>query len=281
MRTRHEVADEIRKVQHIFKELDREYDFMISKKSKLPVLVIAPHGSVGLFLPCLTWNKEVERVYMQQMQGSHLQTSDIPLAELVAHTLRCSAAHKANAKRRDEFFDRAFALYRTILFHCPHTSLIAMLNEETAMSTKIRIFTPVPDLHKMSTSIRRLISHCLGGMALCALMGKRNPFLFFGLASMAINWEPFHPLELVNFLRMNLLVTGLFHLEIFAINDNSLSTMDAETAARIIDSPLVSIPVVYRDMNRKLVLPMVLKHGSETMLAKEKELIPAEDWDKV
>jgi hypothetical protein len=29
------------------------------------------------------------------------------------------------------------------------------------------------------------------------------------------------------------------------------------------------------------VLPMVLKHGSETMLAKEKELIPAEDWDKV
>ena len=282
MSTRHEVAEEIRKVKHIFDELGRKYELMISEKSKLPVLVIAPHGSTGLFTPCVTWNKEIEHMYTQLQERPVLQVSDIPQAEMVAHTLRGSALHKANASRRTELFDRAYTLYRSILFQCAHTSLTAMLNDEAKMNTRIRVFSPVPDLHQMPTTIRRLISHCLGGMALCALMGKGNPILFFGLTSMAIGWEPFHQLELVNFLRLNLLLTGMFHLGLVQIqNDGEFVVMSMEEADKLMQSPLMSIPAVYKDINKKLVLPMVIRNGSKTMLEHEKDLIPADEWDKV
>jgi len=282
MSTRHEVAEEIRKAEHIFDELGRKYDFMISEKSKLPVLVIAPPGSTGLFTPCITWNKEVENMYLQLLELPEPPVHEIHNAEIVAHTLRGSALHKADASRRTELFERAYALYRSILLQCSHSSLTAMLNDEAKMHTTIRVFSPVPDLHKVPVVVRRLISHCLGGMALCALMGKNNPILFFGLTSMATGWEPHHPLELVNFLRLNLLLTGMFHLGLVQIKgDGEFAVMSEKEVDKLTKTPLMSIPAVYKDMNKKLVLPMILRHGSKAMLEHEKELIPTNEWDKV
>jgi hypothetical protein len=282
MSTRDEVAEEIRKAEHIFDELGRKYEFAISKKSKLPVLVISPHGSVGLFAPCITWSAEVGRIYAQLQELPVLRAGDIPEAEIVAHTLRGSALSQANAGRRTELFERAYALYRSILLQCAHSSLTAILNDEAILSKKTRVFTPVPDLHQMPVIVRRLISHCLGGMALCALMGKRNPIIFFCLTSMAIGWEPSHPLELANFLRLNLLLTGRFHLGLVKIKGRvEFANLSAKEADALMGSPLMSIPDVYKDMNKNLVLPEVLRHGSEAMMERERELIPTEEWDKV
>ena len=281
MSTRHEVAEEILKVEHLFNLLGHKYEFMISKKSKLPVLVIAPQESIGLFAPCITWSTEVEHLYTQ-LNLPTLRANDVPQAELVAHALRSSALHKANADRRTELFGRAYVLYRAILLQHAHSSLTAILNDETKLGQKIRLFSPVPDLHRVPAIVRRLISHCLGGMALCALMGQRNPIAFLSLTSIAIGWEPFHPLELVNFLRLNLLMTGMFHLGLVRIKgDGEFVTMTVEEADALTGSSLMSIPAVYKEMNKKLVLPMVIRHGSKAMLEGERELIPAEEWEKV
>ena len=305
-----EILREVWKAEHIFREAGRKYEFAVSAASKLPLLIGAPlHIPADKDFVCLFGlpvDKDLSRVQSQfihvEQRALKLKPNPTPseqfnqqeclCIETMAHFYRQRAVLDGRADVRRQLFDKAFTLYRSVLYACSHSSLTSLVGDIVSMGKKITLVSPVPDLHKFSTEGRRRIAHCFAGMALCALMGTGNPVLFFGLSSAASGWEPERPLELVNFLRIHLLLVGKYHLGLASLSlldtkpgqswefvTNSMAAIDAIMGMD--GSSLVDIPNVYGAMTKKLVLPAVLRYGSAAMLEQERGLIRPEEWEEV
>ena len=303
-----ELLREMWKAEHIFRELGNQYQFSISTASNLPLLVSSPlHIPEDRDFLCLfgcALNKDlsiVQHLYScleQRALSMKPNTADLfnqqecLCVETMAHFFRQRATVEPNANLRRQLFDKAYKLYRCVIYTCSHSSLTAIVEDVKSMSKKISLVCPVPDMHRFSSEGRRRVAHCLAGMALCSLMGCRDPMLCFGLSSAAVMWEPVRRLEMANFLRMNLLLVGRFHLGLCSVSvpgkrageswefvTNSMETIDALMGFG--GSTLVNVPAVYDAMNKQIVLPAVILHGSATMLERERELIQVDDWEEV
>ena len=308
--SREEILREAWKAEHIFREVGHEYKFSVSSASHLPLLTRAPlHIPADRDFVCLfglPLEKDLSRV---KIMFTHLEKRALNLKpnpvsseqfnqyeclciETMAHLFRHQAVLDDRPDVRRYLFDKAFNLYRSVLYACSHSSLTEVVCDIKAMSKKITLVSAVPDILEFSTEGRRRIAHCLAGMALCALMGTGNPVLFFGLSSAAFGWEQERPLELVNFLRIHLLLVGKFYLGLTSLSlpsekageswefvANSMATVDALLGMD--GSSLVDVPTVYGAMTKKLVLPAVLKYGTATMLEQERGLIRPEEWEQV
>ena len=277
------ILDEFHKAEHIFNELGRAYQFGISEESNLPMLATSPDDSVGVFTsfardPLPNIMEELARLEALPM----LQADDLQTAEVLAHGIRSFALLVASPTDRAALFGRANALYRSILVACPHPSLLAVIDDARTMSRKFVVVSPVPDMLSIPAVIRRLVAHCLAGMALCALMGQSNPSLCFGFASAAVSWEPERPLELASLLRIQVLLTGMFHLGLIQRRpDGQFVVIGGQELQALQGSPLLRIPAVYMAMTKMIVLPAVMRHGTATMLQREREIVPEEQWEEV
>jgi len=271
----------IRKAEHIFKTLGRTYVFSVTPFSELPMLVYAPDDSVGILTP-ISHNPPpaiADELHRFQAPLPPLEPSDLPIAETAAHEERVLGLLTRDPVFRAATFERTSAMYRSVLLACAHPSLAALLENIEPMSTKLVVAPPIPDLLSVPIATRRIASHCLAGVAVCALMGPRDLRLCFGLASAAVVWEPHHPLELANVLRIQVMVTGITYLGMVRV---PAGADEAEFLGFGEMSPLQhSVLKVYVAMSEKIVLPLVLRHGSATMLQGEKRIIPVVHWEQV
>ena len=302
-----EIVREIWKAQHIFRELGSDYRFSISQATALPLLVSSPlhipadRDFVCLFGPVLSKDLsrlqplyarlEARALAMQPDPSDPFDQQELFCVETMAHFFRQRATVEPEARLRRQLFDKAFALYRSALYACKHSSLTAILRDMGSMGEKITLVSPVPDIARFSTDGRRIGAHCFAGMALCALMGQKNPIFYAGLASAAVGWEALRPLELAAFLRVHLLLVGRFHLglrtlalpgkaagQAWEFTTNSLEAVDALLGGG--GASFVNLPVVYGAMTNKIVLPAVLRHGSVVTLQREKDLlVRADEWE--
>ena len=291
------IIREIFHVEHIFRTLGVKYEFVISDCSKLPLLISAPvkipKESMFVCLFGNTADKDLTAVQnMFKSLGPRAMRSkpDAPelfepheslCIETMAHHFRQCAMMEPEPKMRRVLFAQAYALYRSVLYACAHPSVTSVAEDVKAMSKRILVVAPVANLESFSPDRRRSNAHCFAGMALCALMGKKNPVLFFGLSSAALAWE--YELGLANCLRVILLLVGKFHLGLASLaGEWVLDGMDAVDALMGFGgSTLANIPAVYDAFTRQLILPAVVKHGSAKMLARERKLIKPESWEEV
>jgi hypothetical protein len=282
----HPVMGEVWKAEHIFNALGREYRFAISEASKLPVLAMAPEDCVGVFMPSVhlkvSFPASMADDGISELESrALLPAAEVPVAEALAHVLRSRALLEASPERRAGLFERAHNLYRSILRVCPHPTPIA-LAEDLQMNKGLVMVSPVSDMHTVPEPIRRLIAHSLSGMALCTLMGQHKPVRCFGLVSAAVGWEPHRPLELANLLRIQVLLTGMFHLGLVQLySDGEFAVLGMREVDALMGTPLMAIPVVYMTMTTRIVLPAVLRHGTDAMLQGEREIVPREQWEEV
>ena len=304
-----EMVREIWKAEHIFRELGNQYQFSISGASKLPLLTSSPlhipadRDFVCLFGPVLGRDLSVLALMYVPLEARALSMQPDPsepfealehlCVETMAHFFRQRATVEPDVGQRQRLFDKAFALYRSVLYSCKHPSLTAVVQDLRSVGEKIRLVCPVPDLPRFSAEGRRLIAHCFAGMALCALMGQQNPVLYASLSSASVGWEALRPLELAAFLRVHLMLVGRFYLGLQhsraappagrdgAAWEYAVDRMEAVDALLGLGGGTLSkLPVVYEAMTEKIVLPAVLRHGSATMLEREREgLVCAGRWE--
>ena len=207
------VMSGVRRAEHIYYKLERPYLFAVSAHSALPIVQISPNDSVGVLAPITRQPPPGIADELRRLEALP-SLSDLPLAETAAHAVRVLGLQTQDPVLRGECFERADAMYRSILRACAHPSLTALAEDDAAkaMSTKLVVAAPVADLLAVPEDRRRLASHCLAGLSLCTLMAQRDPRLCFGFASAAVNWEPHRPLELANMLRIQVLLTGIAYL---------------------------------------------------------------------
>jgi hypothetical protein len=276
------VMSGVRRTEHIFNALERPYLIGVSASSALPVVRVAPRDSVGVLTPITRQPPPGIADELHRLEAlPSLQLSDLPLAETAAHAARVVGLLTRDPVRRGACFQRADAMYRSILRACAHPSLAALVEEDAAMamSTKLVVAPPVPGMLTVPEDRRRLASHCLAGLSLCALMAQRDPRLCFGFASAAVNWEPHRPLELANMLRIQVLLTGIAYLGIVRVPDGA---REAEyLSPDEMDATQISTLAVYQAMTEKIVLPEVLRHCSAEMLDGEQQILPADRWERV
>jgi hypothetical protein len=272
----------VRRAEHIYYKLERPYLFAVSAHSALPIVQISPNDSVGVLAPITRQPPPGIADELRRLEAlPSLQLSDLPLAETAAHAVRVLGLQTQDPVLRGECFERADAMYRSILRACAHPSLTALAEDDAAkaMSTKLVVAAPVADLLAVPEDRRRLASHCLAGLSLCALMAQRDPLRCFGYASAAVNWDPHRPLELANMLRIQLLLTGIAYLGMVRVPDGA---REAEFLfLDEMDATQVSILKVYLSMTELIVLPEVLRHCCAAMLLGEQRILPAARWERV
>ena len=287
---------EVWRAEHIFRELGRTYTFGVV--SDLPVLLRSPKHSVGLFACEFPMSGAMQKRFktlearLLAMRpgavGALLRIEDFLCVETLAHQVRQRAMREEAPALRTELLDTAYLLYQSVLYAMSYEPLTSIVNNMRArMEKRYTLVTPIPDLHLVVPELRRRVSHCFGGMALCALMGYENPMLCFGLASAAVCWEPARPLELVNLFRIHLLLYGRYNLGLVDLVDDGVgfaSDREQEIRQRMLApnwKSLMVLPHVCLAFNKQQVLPAVLRHGTPSMLDCEREIVGPKEWDEV
>ena len=285
--TSNEVELELSRISHILIEKGFVARFGISLASKLPVLM---HGTtVEISKPgklCFYGNTAHEIEKISNTSGDY-SVYEIQCMETAAHKKRLDACMTADADQRRELFNEAYAAYEVTLraFGISSITTTAAEINKNKHDNKVSMFTAPSDVSQYSTRVRRIVGHCLAGMALCLLMGKRDPMLFFKASSAALCWESSRPLELAAVLRTYLLLTARFHMGLqslaqvggMVVKIDNLSALDA----LFDDSNMVKITGVYTKMNELIMVPLVYRIGSPTMQSNERSLIRPERWEDV
>ena len=167
-----------------------------------------------------------------------------------AHNLRIEATMSGSAVG----FHQAYSKYKQALKRIPG-DVGRSLSKSISSAEKVssirmdlsdRTTLDLPEMH-------RHLSHSLSGMALCKLFGERSPHAFFNLTSSALVWERDNTLELVGFLRMNLLLMGQRNVELVP-------------------------PAVLTAFNEKVVLPVVMATTDAVLMEIEKTIVNEETW---
>jgi hypothetical protein len=206
---------------HVFRSFGFNIHFGVVSESVIPVITKAPTvctstGVVTLF-DC-PWKLDMTAIHSRFKNSEHRLLSpietppartdfewDLPAlldAESVAHCKRCIACFETDPVLRIDLFEKACAIYEGVLLASEHPSLIDLVKRTRLEMRKIRLNQPHPAIKLFSDDARRMISHCIGGMALCYLLGKQSQIKFVTLASAAVHWAPSHDLELTCMLRM-------------------------------------------------------------------------------
>ena len=272
------VLREIYKCEHIFRSLGCEYTF--AKCGELPLIVRAPlripvdSPFVCLFGNPLTKTLNFASLTVERLQqttlsrkGSERMTLDeVRSVETVAHFFRHSAILEADAEERRSLFKRAVVLYKAALFACDIKGMKEILNGPN-MGTKLLQFAPIPNVHAVDPEVRRRLSHCLAGIAMCQLLANGYSLDFFCLSSAALTMDP-EPLEMANVFRIYFLLSSDHVRRMFP--GNEYTVLDHESSEMV--------PYVYRNLNEALVLPLV--HGA-IALEEQRLFYSQDEWEQV
>ena len=209
---------------------------------------------------------------------------DIQCMETAAHKKRLDACMTANAAQRQALFHAAYDAYEAAIRAFGISSMATMMSEITKNNhdAKVTMLTPSSDVGRHSKEVRRIVSHCFAGIALCLLMGRRDPMLFFKASSAALCWDP--SLELAAVLRTYLLLTARFTLGVCAMTREGmmLQIRDSESLDALFeDDKMATITGVYAKMNEFILLPLVYRIGTPTMQRSERALIAPDRWETV
>ena len=284
-----EVEMELSKISHILIEKGFVAKFGISVASKLPVLM---HGTTvemskpdKLCFYCSPPN-DIVLEKISNTSGDY-SVYEIQCMETAAHKKRLDACMAADADQRRALFNEAYDAYEVALRAFGISSITTTVTEinKSNHETKVTMLTAPSDVIQYNKRVRRIVGHCLAGIALCLLMGKRDPMLFFKASSAALCWESSRPLELAAVLRINLLLTARFHMGLMTLAQvggmvvkiDDLSALDA----LFDDSNMVKITGVYAKMNELIMVPLVYRIGSPSMQSNESNLIPPDRWEDV
>ena len=278
------------------------FEFGICTASKLPVLMKAPFSTLLKEKKCFFDNclhhdiaKAVVSFNASETRCAQSFSMDEILAmETTAHKMRWTACVEPDAKTRAERFETAFNMYERACIAWRIVGVndnISNLKRLSQSATKPTLFTPLPNAHQYPDECKRSLSHSFAGMALCALMGQQMPLRFFSAVSVAVGWEPFHPIELASVLRLHLLIMARHTLHVKSLtyqNGNGILLELGHELAPDLDQLLdaceamTAIVVMYHRMNEMIMIPLALRVGSPDLLLHERELIRASrPWNEV
>ena len=243
--------------------LREEFKFGICDASRVPVLIHSPLD-IGSETDCLCfYGRPWERSTLDRAQAMFRTIKDRALSltgashdeftqmeilsmETVAHLTRFEASVEEGS---DAKFQLANRIYRAACLAMGHLSLPSLFSNLDRIKDRPVFFTPPPDIDKCSACARRIISHCLAGMAVCEMVAG-SAARATSLVSILVHWEPSRPLELVGVLRALLLLLDM-------------------SASR---------GLAYGWITDLVVLPLVLRHAPDKE-PMERALIAPERWE--
>lgn len=281
-----QVEIELEKISHIFTEKRFSARFGISSASKLPILMQGTTVQVSEPNKLCFYGFPVGEITLSQVSNTpgDYSVRDIQCMETAAHMKRLEACLIANATQRKALFRAAHDAYEATIHAFGISSMSTMASEimKNNHETKVTMLTPSSDVGQYSKKVRRIVGHCFAGIALCLLMGRRDPMLFFKASSAALCWDP--SLELAAVLRTYLLLTARFTLGVCTMTGEGmlLQIKDSESLDALFeDDKMATITGVYAKMNEFIVLPLVYRIGTPTMQRNERALIAPDRWETV
>ena len=205
---------------HIFRSTGFDVRFGMVIETNLPVILAAPLD-IPIESPFVCFFGSPREKDMSRVQGifsgikdrllslNHSPPSptefDMPqllASESVGHALRCAATFEADPVKQRRVFDKAYSIYEGVIFALCHSSLTPVVKAIRKGPKKIILYQPFAELSILSPDGRRLMSHCLAGMALCALMGEGSFIKYVSLVSMSACMEARRPVQLACVLRL-------------------------------------------------------------------------------
>ena len=212
----------------------------------------------------------------------------IKIMETIAHDLRSRACIEKDESKRNQIFAGAFKIYAGAALAAEISSLTFMVNLIMQEPPAFKNFTRViDDANVLTVEKKRLFSHLLAGMAMCALMGQKSVNRFFTCTTAAIAYNPRDGIKLSHTLRALLLLyasnyMGLRGFEIDLDHKGCYSRfVSAEAALMFLDSDISrELPAVFYQLTKQVIVPMLLRKGRGAMLQQERNLILPTDWEQ-
>jgi hypothetical protein len=276
----------------IFERINMDIQFGVVPQTGVPLVVKAPleipeEASFVCFYGA-PWKKDlagmhsvfapIERRVLSLME-SPARHDDFTGQQMLSiessgHALRCAAAFETDGDKRSIMLSKAYKIYEGFLLATCHSSLKCIVETMRRDLTKVTLFQPVSDMSKIPDAGRRMISHCLAGMAMCALVGSWSAIKFASLVSAAVVWEQERPLELACTLRMLPLI---FRQDKVSFPGQGL--VDTNTFISMLFST-GEIFGIHVTINEKIVLPTALRVKRPDLFQLELSFIAPESRTK-
>jgi len=187
-------------------------------------------------------------------QADEFSITQLLVCETVGHLTRRAACFEPDIAIQKQKFERAYNIYEGVILSICHSSLNESIHTIRKGPKKAIIFQPFEALNTFTPDARRLISHCLAGMAICVLMSERSTNKYISLASEAVCIEAKRPLELACTLRM---------FPLIMCSDESFPEV-------------VKMFVIHREISSKVILPLMLRMGHQNLFDVELSFIESD-----
>ena len=276
----------------IFGRINMDIQFGVAPGTNVPLVIKAPldipeEASFVCFYGT-PWKKDLSAMHsvFATIEPRVLSLFDSPARhdeftgqqllsiESAGHALRCAAAFEVDGDKRFVMFSKAYQIYEGFLLAVCHSSLRCIVESMRRDLTKITLFQPVSDMSRIPAAGRRMISHSLAGMAMCALMGSWSAIKFASLVSAAVVWEEGRPLELACTLRMLPLI---FRKDKVSVPGQGL--MDTDTFISMLFST-GEIFGVHQTITEKILLPTTLRVDRRDLFQLELASVDSKTRDK-
>lgn len=294
-----EIEQEIYKCTYMLRTDHFQASFGLFHGSQLPVLMsspvdIPPHTDCVCFYGRpwertfpnafsvfdTLWKSRIQHFATHPPGPDEFSQHEVLAMETVAHVYRARACAERDEGLRFELFDTAYRIYVSVCLAMGHKSATSVIEQLKLIRNKMTLFLPAPDIRQCSSSARRIISHSFAGMAVCALMGRQQSPLHFGcIASAAVNWEPYRPLELGGVLRALLLLTGKWQVNLFSMQSEHCIS-DSAMLDKLFLSDLRNTVAIYSKMTDVILVPVALRTGSGVE-AERALVLPPDRWETV
>lgn len=142
------------------------------------------------------------------------------LLETSAHDCRCKAFQETDPQKQKKMLKRAFLAYEGVIMSEKNETQVGLIssikkNMKKTLNPKFLVTTPIPNIERLHSDMRRFRSHVLAGLAVCVLISDTSLYGFFSFASAAMSWAPDKALELLMTLRVFFLMYIKYTLKIW------------------------------------------------------------------
>lgn len=276
----------------IFERIKMDIQFGVVPQTNVPLVVKAPldipKGKSFVCFYGAPWKKDLSAMHsvFGRIEKRVLSLMESPARndeftgqqmlsiESSGHALRCAAAFETDGNKRSIMLSKAYKIYEGALLAMCHASLKSIVKTMRKDLTKLMLFQPVSDMSKVPADWRRMISHCLAGMAMCELVGSLSAIKFASLVSAAVVWEEKRPLELACTLRMLPLI---FRQDKVSFPGRGLVDTDTFISMLFSTGQIFGIHVT---INETIVLPTALRVKRPDLFQLELSFIAPESRTK-
>ena len=269
----------------VFRELRFDIRFAVVSETNIPIISSAPteipEGSpficlygcpVGRDLAPVTgiFSNIKERLLSFKTAAARpdeFSNTQFLSCETVAHSTRLIACFEKDPERRAYLFQESYNIYEGLILASCHSSLIDMVRQISQTkkgSGKAILFQPIPDMGRVNSDWRRMLSHSFAGMALCSFLGFCDQRKYVSLVSASLCCEATRPLELASTLRLIpfLMCRGEYAIPWTGSNADIQATLDGIFAS-------ASVVGVYMNVTENVLIPAMLKAGRKDLFDAE------------